>query len=179
MAQRHPDYLRERMPDWRETHPGVEELQVAVMGCVVNGPGESKHADIGISLPGTFEEPVAPVFIDGKLDRTLRGDGLVDEFMEILEDVRRPALPDPRGRLSGEPAPSRRGSEPMHRGRGWPRGPAERPVATHPDGGPGADGPGSRAVPSGVYFAQRDGRSATWVTPTFLFVEPARSRTDR
>jgi (E)-4-hydroxy-3-methylbut-2-enyl-diphosphate synthase len=74
------------MPIWRETHPGAEELRVAVMGCVVNGPGESKHADIGISLPGTFEEPVAPVFIDGRLDRTLRGDGLVAEFIVILED---------------------------------------------------------------------------------------------
>jgi (E)-4-hydroxy-3-methylbut-2-enyl-diphosphate synthase len=73
------------MPEWRETRTGVEELTVAVMGCVVNGPGESKHADIGISLPGTFEEPVAPVFIDGRLDRTLRGDRLVDEFIEILE----------------------------------------------------------------------------------------------
>ena len=83
-------------PSWRETHPGAEELRVAVMGCVVNGPGESKHADIGISLPGTFEEPVAPVFIDGKLDRTLRGDGLVAEFIEILEDYvarRYPAPP--------------------------------------------------------------------------------------
>ena len=79
-----------------ESHPGVEELRVAVMGCVVNGPGESKHADIGISLPGTFEEPVAPVFIDGKLDRTLRGDGLVEEFKDILEayvDRRYPATP--------------------------------------------------------------------------------------
>jgi (E)-4-hydroxy-3-methylbut-2-enyl-diphosphate synthase len=85
MAQQIQGYLRERMPEWRETHPGVEELRVAVMGCVVNGPGESKHADIGISLPGTFEEPVAPVFVDGKLDRTLRGDGLVDEFKGILE----------------------------------------------------------------------------------------------
>jgi (E)-4-hydroxy-3-methylbut-2-enyl-diphosphate synthase len=85
MAQEITGYLKERMPAWRETHPGVEELRVAVMGCVVNGPGESKHADIGISLPGTFEAPVAPVFIDGKLDRTLRGDGLVDEFKAILE----------------------------------------------------------------------------------------------
>ena len=74
------------MPEWQETHPGVEDLRVAVMGCVVNGPGETKHADIGICLPGTFEEPVAPVFIDGRLDRTLRGDGLVDEFLAILED---------------------------------------------------------------------------------------------
>ena len=85
MAQQIQGYLRDRMPDWRETHPGVEELRVAVMGCVVNGPGESKHADIGISLPGTFEEPVAPVFVDGKLDRTLRGVGLVDDFKDILE----------------------------------------------------------------------------------------------
>jgi (E)-4-hydroxy-3-methylbut-2-enyl-diphosphate synthase len=86
MAEQVQGYLRDRMPEWRQTHPGVEELTVAVMGCVVNGPGESKHADIGISLPGTFEEPVAPVFIDGKLDRTLRGDGLVREFTGILED---------------------------------------------------------------------------------------------
>ena len=85
MAQQIQTYLKDRMPEWKETHPGVEEMRVAVMGCVVNGPGESKHADIGISLPGTFEEPVAPVFIDGKLDRTLRGDGLVDEFVGILE----------------------------------------------------------------------------------------------
>ncbi|HSG85766.1 MAG TPA: flavodoxin-dependent (E)-4-hydroxy-3-methylbut-2-enyl-diphosphate synthase [Candidatus Limnocylindrales bacterium] len=85
MARDIQQHLKDRMPEWRETHPGVEELKVAVMGCVVNGPGESKHADIGISLPGTFEEPVAPVFIDGKLDRTLRGDGLVDEFIGILE----------------------------------------------------------------------------------------------
>jgi (E)-4-hydroxy-3-methylbut-2-enyl-diphosphate synthase len=85
MARDIQQHLRDRMPEWRETRPGVEDLKVAVMGCVVNGPGESKHADIGISLPGTFEEPVAPVFIDGRLDRTLRGDGLVDEFIAILE----------------------------------------------------------------------------------------------
>ena len=85
MAQRIQGHLKDRMPEWQETHPGVEEMRVAVMGCVVNGPGESKHADIGISLPGTFEDPVAPVFIDGKLDRTLRGDGLVKEFIDILE----------------------------------------------------------------------------------------------
>jgi (E)-4-hydroxy-3-methylbut-2-enyl-diphosphate synthase len=86
MAERIQGHLQERMPEWRVEHPGVEQMTVAVMGCVVNGPGESKHANIGISLPGTFEEPVAPVFIDGKLDRTLRGDGLVDEFTEILEE---------------------------------------------------------------------------------------------
>jgi (E)-4-hydroxy-3-methylbut-2-enyl-diphosphate synthase len=86
MAQQIERHLKTRMPEWKEIHPGVEEMRVAVMGCVVNGPGESKHADIGISLPGTFEEPVAPVFIDGKLDRTLRGEGLVDEFIGILEE---------------------------------------------------------------------------------------------
>jgi len=96
MAQQIQQYLKDRMPEWKASHPGAEELRVAVMGCVVNGPGESKHADIGISLPGTFEEPVAPVFIDGKLDRTLRGDGLVAEFIEILEDYvarRYPGVP--------------------------------------------------------------------------------------
>src|SRR5439155_24387804 len=84
MARDIQTYLRDQMPEWRERHPGVEELRVAVMGCVVNGPGESKHADIGISLPGTFEEPVAPVFVDGKLNRTLRGDRIVPEFLAIL-----------------------------------------------------------------------------------------------
>ena len=86
MARDVADYLRERMPAWREARPGVEELKVAVMGCVVNGPGESKHADIGISLPGTFEEPVAPVFVDGALSTTLRGDDIVPRFLQILED---------------------------------------------------------------------------------------------
>jgi (E)-4-hydroxy-3-methylbut-2-enyl-diphosphate synthase len=88
-------HLRDRMPAWRERHPGVEELRVAVMGCVVNGPGESKHADIGISLPGTFEEPVAPVFIDGVLDRTLRGDHIVDEFKAILDSYVERRFPAP------------------------------------------------------------------------------------
>ncbi len=86
MAERISAHIRDRMPAWQVTRSGVEEMTVAVMGCVVNGPGESKHADIGISLPGTFEEPVAPVFMDGKLDRTLRGDGLVDEFIGLLEE---------------------------------------------------------------------------------------------
>ena len=85
MALQITDHLRTRMPEWRATHPGVEDMKVAVMGCVVNGPGESKHADIGISLPGTFEAPVAPVFVDGKLDRTLRGDHIVAEFIDLLE----------------------------------------------------------------------------------------------
>jgi (E)-4-hydroxy-3-methylbut-2-enyl-diphosphate synthase len=78
-------YLRERMPAWREQHPGVEEMRVAVMGCVVNGPGESRHANIGISLPGTFEEPKAPVYIDGALAVTLKGERIVPEFLEMLE----------------------------------------------------------------------------------------------
>jgi (E)-4-hydroxy-3-methylbut-2-enyl-diphosphate synthase len=86
MARDISAYLREQMPGWRETRPGVEEMKVAVMGCVVNGPGESKHADIGISLPGTFEEPVAPVFVDGQLRTTLRGDDIVPRFLEILEE---------------------------------------------------------------------------------------------
>jgi (E)-4-hydroxy-3-methylbut-2-enyl-diphosphate synthase len=85
MAERIQSHLRDRMPEWQARYPGVEEMTVAVMGCVVNGPGESKHADIGISLPGTFEEPVAPVYVDGRLDRTLRGEGLVDEFIDLLE----------------------------------------------------------------------------------------------
>jgi len=85
LAQQVQGYLAESMPGWRERYPGVEGMRVAVMGCVVNGPGESKHADIGISLPGTFEEPVAPVYVDGKLSTTLRGDGIVDEFKAILD----------------------------------------------------------------------------------------------
>ena len=85
MAQQIQDYLREKMPLWRVARPGVEEMKVAVMGCVVNGPGESKHANIGISLPGTFEEPKAPVFVDGRLVVTLRGEAIVPEFLEILE----------------------------------------------------------------------------------------------
>ncbi len=94
-------YLREQMPVWRERHPGVEDLRVAVMGCVVNGPGESKHADIGISLPGTFEEPVAPVFIDGALDRTLRGDHIVDEFKAILDSYVELRFRSPGDRAEG------------------------------------------------------------------------------
>lgn len=80
------DYIRERMPEWRERHPGVEELNVAVMGCIVNGPGESKQADIGISLPGTGEAPAAPVFVDGKKTVTLRGPKIADEFKALVED---------------------------------------------------------------------------------------------
>jgi (E)-4-hydroxy-3-methylbut-2-enyl-diphosphate synthase len=86
MAQQIQDYLREKMPAWRQERPGVAEMRVAVMGCVVNGPGESKHADIGISLPGTFEEPKAPVYVDGRLLVTLKGDRIVADFLEILEE---------------------------------------------------------------------------------------------
>ena len=86
LAQRIEGMLRENMPEWRDTYPGVEALNVAVMGCIVNGPGESKHADIGISLPGTGESPAAPVFIDGKKAMTLRGDTLADDFMALVED---------------------------------------------------------------------------------------------
>jgi (E)-4-hydroxy-3-methylbut-2-enyl-diphosphate synthase len=85
MAEDIQGYLHEQMPVWRARHPGVEEMKVAVMGCVVNGPGESKHANIGISLPGTFEEPKAPVYVDGQLSVTLRGERIVEEFLAILE----------------------------------------------------------------------------------------------
>ena len=85
MAQDIQAYLQERMVEWRATRPGAEALRVAVMGCVVNGPGESKHADIGISLPGTFEEPKAPVYVDGRLLTTLKGEAIVAEFLEILD----------------------------------------------------------------------------------------------
>ena len=84
MADQIQTYLREQMPVWKTRYQGVEEMKVAVMGCVVNGPGESKHSNIGISLPGTFEEPVAPVYVDGKLKLTLRGDHIVAEFIELL-----------------------------------------------------------------------------------------------
>jgi (E)-4-hydroxy-3-methylbut-2-enyl-diphosphate synthase len=86
MARDIQAHLRDQMPAWKERHPGVEELRVAVMGCVVNGPGESRHADIGISLPGTFEEPVAPVYVDGALRTTLRGDDIVPRFLAILDE---------------------------------------------------------------------------------------------
>src|SRR5579863_7675638 len=85
LAERIQNYLVESMPEWKKVYPGVEELKLAVMGCVVNGPGESKHANIGISLPGTFEEPKAPVYVDGKLFTTLKGDRIVEEFQAILD----------------------------------------------------------------------------------------------
>jgi len=85
LAEQIQSYLRTSMPEWRKQYPGVEELKLAVMGCIVNGPGESKHANLGISLPGTFEEPKAPVYVDGKLYKTLHGDTIVAEFKEILD----------------------------------------------------------------------------------------------
>ncbi len=103
MARDIQGYLVAQMPRWRESHPGVEELRVAVMGCVVNGPGESKHADIGISLPGTFEEPVAPVFVDGEKTETLRGDDIVPRFLAILDAYVERRYPTPG---SGAPAAS-------------------------------------------------------------------------
>ena len=86
MAEQIQTYLREQMPVWKDRYTGVEEMKVAVMGCVVNGPGESKHASLGISLPGTFEEPKAPVYVDGRLFTTLKGDKIVTEFVKILDD---------------------------------------------------------------------------------------------
>jgi (E)-4-hydroxy-3-methylbut-2-enyl-diphosphate synthase len=102
MADDIQNYLRKQMPVWKEQYAGVEEMKVAVMGCVVNGPGESKHANIGISLPGTFEEPVAPVYIDGKLATTLRGDGIVPTFIGMLDEyvARRYARPEAERELT-------------------------------------------------------------------------------
>jgi (E)-4-hydroxy-3-methylbut-2-enyl-diphosphate synthase len=104
MAEEIQEHLRRQMPVWRERHPGVAELRVAVMGCVVNGPGESKHAHIGISLPGTFEEPKAPVYVDGRLAVTLKGDGIVQQFIAILDDYVARRYPEP----SGDAAAARR-----------------------------------------------------------------------
>jgi (E)-4-hydroxy-3-methylbut-2-enyl-diphosphate synthase len=101
MAEDIQGYLREQMPVWRQRHPGVEAMNVAVMGCVVNGPGESKHANLGISLPGTFEEPKAPVYMDGKLLTTLRGDHIVAEFLQILEDYVARTYPAPETETVG------------------------------------------------------------------------------
>jgi (E)-4-hydroxy-3-methylbut-2-enyl-diphosphate synthase len=86
MAEQIQSHTREQMPLWREKYVGVEEMKLAVMGCVVNGPGESKHANIGISLPGTFEAPKAPVYVDGRLFTTLKGDNIVPEFIKILDE---------------------------------------------------------------------------------------------
>jgi (E)-4-hydroxy-3-methylbut-2-enyl-diphosphate synthase len=93
LAEQIQRYIREQMPVWREKHPGVEEMKVAVMGCVVNGPGESKHANLGISLPGTFEEPKAPVYVDGEHYATLKGDRIAEEFQAILAEYVRTRYP--------------------------------------------------------------------------------------
>jgi (E)-4-hydroxy-3-methylbut-2-enyl-diphosphate synthase len=85
LAKQIDDFLRAQMPVWRSRYPGVENMKLAVMGCIVNGPGESKHADIGISLPGTGEAPAAPVFIDGEKKLTLRGDNIAKEFQSLVE----------------------------------------------------------------------------------------------
>jgi (E)-4-hydroxy-3-methylbut-2-enyl-diphosphate synthase len=102
MAEDIQSYISEQMPVWREQRPGVEEMKVAVMGCVVNGPGESKHANIGISLPGTFEEPKAPVYVDGKLMTTLKGDTIVADFLKILEDYVASHYENPEGATATE-----------------------------------------------------------------------------
>jgi len=94
LAETIQNHLRHQMPVWKQLHPGVEELTVAVMGCVVNGPGESKHAHIGISLPGTFEEPKAPVYVDGRLVTTLKGDGIAEEFTRMVDDYVRTRFAD-------------------------------------------------------------------------------------
>ena len=86
LAQKVQEHVRARMPEWKIRHPGVENLSLAVMGCIVNGPGESRHADIGISLPGTGEAPAAPVFIDGQKAMTLRGEHIADEFVAVIDD---------------------------------------------------------------------------------------------
>ena len=95
MAEDIQRYIQRQMPLWQSSRPGVEELRIAVMGCVVNGPGESKHAHIGISLPGTAEEPRAPVFVDGQLRVTLRGDDIVPQFLRILDDYVGARYPQP------------------------------------------------------------------------------------
>jgi (E)-4-hydroxy-3-methylbut-2-enyl-diphosphate synthase len=93
LAARIQNYVREQMPEWRKTHPGVENMTLAVMGCVVNGPGESKHANLGISLPGTGESPVAPVYVDGQKTVTLRGERIAEEFQQIVTDYVRSHYP--------------------------------------------------------------------------------------
>ena len=102
MAKQIDDYLRASMPAWRSQYPGVENLKVAVMGCIVNGPGESKHADIGISLPGTGEAPAAPVYIDGEKVLTLRGEGIASEFQAIVDSYIRRRF----GTAAGAPSAS-------------------------------------------------------------------------
>jgi (E)-4-hydroxy-3-methylbut-2-enyl-diphosphate synthase len=109
LAERIQRYLSERMGEWKETLPGIENLKIAVMGCVVNGPGESKHADIGISLPGTGESPKAPVYVDGRHFVTLKGARIAEEFLEILENYveqRYTVLPLTEQKVGGKPVRS-------------------------------------------------------------------------
>jgi (E)-4-hydroxy-3-methylbut-2-enyl-diphosphate synthase len=101
LTQQIEGFLRSQMPIWRDQYPGVEKLRVAVMGCIVNGPGESKHADIGISLPGTGEAPAAPVFIDGEKRMTLRGNDIAQEFQKIVENY----IENRFGKPTSAPAP--------------------------------------------------------------------------
>jgi (E)-4-hydroxy-3-methylbut-2-enyl-diphosphate synthase len=115
LAQQIENYLREQMPTWRERHPGVAEMKVAVMGCVVNGPGESKHANLGISLPGTFEEPKAPVYVDGEHHSTLRGDRIAEEFQQILEEYVRSRYPAGAEHESGPGDPGTGAANGEHR----------------------------------------------------------------
>ena len=108
LAEKIQNFLRDKMAVWKETHRGVEEMRVAVMGCVVNGPGESKHADIGISLPGSGEKPVAPVYIDGERVTTLKGDSIAEEFQAIVESyVERNFAAIPVAHRSGQPSNSK------------------------------------------------------------------------
>jgi (E)-4-hydroxy-3-methylbut-2-enyl-diphosphate synthase len=111
LADKIQRFLREQMPRWRERFPGVEEMHVAVMGCVVNGPGESKHANIGISLPGSGERPVAPVYVDGEKTVTLKGERIAEEFQQLVEDYVRAAYGED-GRLRRE-APGKKKSIPI------------------------------------------------------------------
>jgi (E)-4-hydroxy-3-methylbut-2-enyl-diphosphate synthase len=107
LAQNIQSWLRAQMPVWRGVYPGVEGMNVAVMGCVVNGPGESKHANVGISLPGTNESPVAPVYVDGEKTVTLKGANIAEEFQAIVEDyVRRTYSPRDVGSSQSDPAVS-------------------------------------------------------------------------
>jgi (E)-4-hydroxy-3-methylbut-2-enyl-diphosphate synthase len=107
LAEKIQRYLREQMPQWRERYPGVEQMRVAVMGCVVNGPGESKHADIGISLPGSGERPVAPVYVDGEKTVTLKGERVAEEFQQLVEQYVRKNYGDGGRRRRGAPAKKR------------------------------------------------------------------------
>jgi (E)-4-hydroxy-3-methylbut-2-enyl-diphosphate synthase len=109
LAQRIQAFIRDKMPEWKARYPGVEDMRVAVMGCVVNGPGESKHADIGISLPGTNEVPAAPVYVDGEKTVTLKGERIAEEFQALVEDyVRRNYAPGRAARARHASSPSRR-----------------------------------------------------------------------